>query len=183
MRCTCAVVCSCGEPPAVAARVERASANVVRPEPLKLSAAGYELLKRHEGLRLEAYRCPAGVLTIGYGHTGDVEDWHRISAHEADVILQYDVEGTEAGVARLTDGLRLTQGQWDALVCFAFNVGLAALSRSTLLRRLRAGDVHGAADELLRWTRGGGKVLPGLVKRRAEERALFLSGVESPRVA
>jgi len=127
-----------------------------------------------EGLRLDAYRCPAGVLTIGYGSTGShVKAGMVIDEAEADRLLRGDVGRFEDGVNAIVG--RCTQGQFDALVSFAFNLGLGALMSSTLLKRHKAGDFARAGDEFLRWTRGGGRVLPGLVKRRAAERDLYLS--------
>lgn len=142
---------------------------------MKTSPKGLALIKRWESLRLKAYVCPAGVLTIGYGHTGDVEPGHEISSHQADVILALDLERFEEGVSSLCAGLTLTQGQFDALVSLAFNIGLGALGKSTLLRKLRGGDVAGAAAQFAVWRNAGGKVLAGLVARRADERELFLS--------
>lgn len=145
---------------------------------MKLSAEGFKLIKTHEGLRLEAYRCPAGVLTIGYGSTGPhVREGQVIGLHDADALLARDVERFERAVLRCTEGVALTQGQFDALVSFAFNVGEAALERSRLLRHLKAGEPYLAAAEFGKWVNGGGKVLPGLVKRRAAERERFLLGV------
>lgn len=142
---------------------------------MKTSRAGLALIKRFESLRLKAYVCPAGVLTIGYGHAGDVEAHHEITSHQADVILEHDVERFEESVASLTQGLALTQGQFDALVSFAFNVGVTALANSTLLKKLRAGDVPGAAAQFGRWVNAKGVRLAGLVRRREAEAALFLS--------
>lgn len=140
----------------------------------KVNQAGLDLIKRFEGLRLDAYLCPAGVWTIGYGHTGDVKAGDRITEHQADVILALDVERFEAGVETAVPGTR--DNEFAALVSFAFNLGLAALGGSTLLKKLRAGDRVGAAAEFMKWTHAAGHVLPGLVKRRAAERDLFLQG-------
>lgn len=140
---------------------------------MKLSEGGRKLIKRFEGCRLEAYRCAAGVWTIGYGHTGDVAPGTKITQHQADVLFDYDVERFEDGVSALP--VLLTQPQFDALVSLAFNVGLARVAQSTLLRKLRAGDVQGAASEFMKWKLAAGKVQPGLVRRRAAERELFLS--------
>lgn len=137
------------------------------------SKPGLDLIRRSEGCRLEAYRCPAGVLTIGYGHTGtDVREGQRVSAEEADRLLRDDLSHIERRIQQLVSA-PLTQGQFDALVSFAFNVGVGALERSTLLRRLNAEDYRGAAVEFGRWTQAGGRELPGLVHRRREERAMF----------
>lgn len=141
---------------------------------MKLSCAGRALLKRLEGCRLEAYQDAVGVWTIGYGHTVDVEAGQKISQHQADVILDSDLERFEEGVEALAPCQ--PQHCFDGLVCFAFNVGLAALAGSSLLRKLKAGGPLAAAPEFAKWVKGGRplRVLPGLVKRRKAERALFL---------
>lgn len=142
------------------------------------SPACIGLIKQFEGLRLRAYRCAAGRLTIGYGHTGDVKPEDVITAHQADAILDVDLDRIARGVSLwLKDGAApVAQHEFDALVSFAFNVGVGALARSTLLRRLNNGDRAGAAAEFSKWRIGGGRELPGLVRRRAAERALFLGG-------
>jgi lysozyme len=139
----------------------------------------YETIKNFEGLRLGAYRCPAGKLTIGYGHTGsDVVEGMVISRTEADALLVRDVMGFASKVNEMLVW-DVTDGQFDAMVDFAFNLGATALKGSTLLRKLEAGDVDGAAEEFLRWNKsrvnGEVVVLPGLTKRRAAERVRFLS--------
>jgi len=144
---------------------------------MQLSRPGLELIQRHEGLRLKAYLCPAGVPTIGYGSTRGVKMGDEITRAQATELLMADIERFEDAVRRAVE-VTLNQHEFDALVSFAFNVGAGALQRSTLLRKLNAGDRQGAADELLRWTRGGGRVLPGLVRRREDERALFLTPVQ-----
>lgn len=145
---------------------------------MRISAEGLNLIKRHESLVLKAYKDPVGVWTIGYGHTTAagspvVTSGLQITEKEADSILAQDVRMFETAVKKLVK-VPLTQMQFDALVSFSFNLGEGALARSTLLRKLNAGDFTGAADEFPRWVHGQGKVLPGLVTRRAEERALFL---------
>lgn len=133
-----------------------------------------EIIKQSEGLRLEAYLCPAGVLTIGYGHTGsDVKEGSRVSREEAENLLTRDLERFEKDILKMVK-VELTQNQFDALVSFTYNVGSGALKGSTLLKKLNAGSYIEAADEFLKWTKAGGKELPGLVKRRRTERALFL---------
>lgn len=154
---------------------ERPSSPPSPPPTPRTNEAGRALIKRFEGLRLDAYLCPAGVWTIGYGHTGDVRSGDRITEHQADAILDVDLDRFERAVGELTDGLELNENQFSALVSFAFNLGEAALTRSTLLRHLRAGDLERAADEFRKWVYAGGQVLPGLVKRRAAERELFLT--------
>lgn len=146
---------------------------------MKTSPAGVALIKRFEGLRLEAYRDAVGIWTIGYGHTGNVWQGAKITEHQADVILEHDLERFEEGVQQATRTAKLTQGEFDALVSFSFNLGVQALVNSTLLKKLLKGDRAGAADEFLKWdkARVGGKltVLAGLTKRRQAERERFLS--------
>tara|TARA_R100001198_G_scaffold51472_1_gene28829 strand:- start:25 stop:546 length:522 start_codon:yes stop_codon:yes gene_type:complete len=140
--------------------------------PMQTSSAGLALIKEHEGLRLDAYLCPAKVWTIGYGHTGDVHPGQRITEAMADLLLQADLKSFERAVSASVK-VPLTQGQFDALVSFTFNVGAGAFRLSTLLRVLNEGDYRAAAKQFDRWVHGGGKVLPGLVRRRRDERALF----------
>jgi lysozyme len=141
---------------------------------MEISEEGLAHIRRFEGLRLRAYKDPAGVWTIGYGHTGpEVHDGQRISEEEAEALLRADVERIEAGVARVAGEAR--QQQIDALVSFAFNVGLTALRVSTLIRKHRAGDHEGAAREFGRWVYAGGRRLEGLRRRRAAEAALYRS--------
>lgn len=145
---------------------------------MKASQAAIDLIKEHEGCRLDAYLCPAGKPSIGYGHTGGVEIGQSITPKEAEDLLRSDLERFEQGVSAALM-VPVTQSQFDALVCFAYNVGLAALRASTLLKRLNAGDAAGAADEFLRWNKAKGHALPGLTKRRKAERALFLTKEEA----
>ena len=148
---------------------------------MKTSKAGLEIIKRHEGLRLHAYKDPIGVLTIGYGHTSragapEVHPGMVITQQKANAILRADLAKFEKWVLELTEGVSLTQNQFDALVSFTFNVGPANFEKSTLRKKLLAGDTLGAANEFPKWRKAGSQVFPGLVKRRAEEKALFLSG-------
>jgi lysozyme len=138
----------------------------------RINAEGKELIKESEGLRLEAYLCPAGVPTIGYGHTGDVEIGQKITEHQADVILDLDLEHFENAVESACPGLN--DNQFAALVSFAFNLGVAALAASTLLKYAKQKLYAKAGAEFMKWKYAAGRVLPGLVKRRAAERALFL---------
>ena len=141
-----------------------------------ISRNGIELIKRFEGCKLTAYKCPAGVLTIGYGHTGDdVTEGLTISQDDANDLLFDDVLCFENGVNNLVEGLDLSQGMFDALVCFAYNVGLTNLKKSTLLKLLKEGKVLEASEEFVKWNKSNGKVLDGLTKRRAAEADLFLS--------
>jgi lysozyme len=142
---------------------------------MKISENGLDLIRKYEGLRLEAYICPAGILTIGYGHTGsDVTAGLKIDNAQADALLSKDVERFEKSVNDLVK-VPMTQGMFDSLVCFAFNLGAGSLKSSTLLTKINANDAKGAADEFLRWNKAGGKVLAGLTARRESERGIFLS--------
>ncbi len=142
---------------------------------MDISENGLDLIRKHEGLRLQAYLCPAGVLTIGYGHTGaDVKTGMKIDISQANALLSKDVERFEKSVNDLVR-VPMTQGMFDALVGFAFNLGAGSLKGSTLLAKLNANDSQGAADEFLRWNKANGKVLDGLTARRESERELFLA--------
>lgn len=136
------------------------------------SQKGLDLIKSFEGLRLSAYRCPADIPTIGYGTTAGVKMGDTITKERAEELLREDVKRFEGYVNRLVK-VPLTQGQFDALVSFVYNLGAGNLSSSTLLRLLNAGDYAGAAAQFERWNKAGGKTLAGLVRRRAAERALF----------
>lgn len=129
-----------------------------------------QLIKRFEGLYLKAYVCPAGVLTIGYGHTRGVKPGEEINEMQAELYLMEDVEACEIQLNYLT--LPINQHQFDALCSFIFNLGIGNFMQSTLLKKLKAGDKT-AADEILRWDKSGGKVLPGLTARRKAEYDLF----------
>jgi lysozyme len=138
-----------------------------------LSDTALRLIQDCEGCVLRPYRDTVGVWTDGYGNTyGVVPGGPPIGQAKADADLMRNLAGAEADVARLVK-VALTQGQFDALVSFTFNLGAGALGGSTLLRRLNAGDAAGAAAEFGKWVHAGGEVLPGLVTRRAKERALF----------
>lgn len=141
---------------------------------MTISDAGLNLIKRFEGLRLTAYDDGVGVQTLGYGHTRGVKAGDTCTQEQADEWLREDVADATAAVARLVTA-DLTQSQRDALISIVFNIGEGAFERSTLLRKLNAGDYEGAANEFPRWNKGGGRVLAGLVKRRAAERELFMS--------
>lgn len=157
-------------------------------------------MHRYEGCRNKPYLCPAHIWTIGYGHVlyqqqirlpmmrkegenvqirkefplseGDNRVW---SKDEINQLFADDVGTFERGVLRLVPGVHGRQGAFDALVSFAFNAGLGNLQRSQIRMKANRGDWQGAADALMSWTKGGGRVLPGLVRRREAERALFLS--------
>lgn len=141
---------------------------------MKTNDAGIELIKKFEGLYLKAYQDPIGIWTIGYGHTGGVKAGQKITAAEAEALLRVDLLTAEGDVARLVK-VPLTPNQHAALVSFAFNLGGGNLAKSTLLKRLNAKDYLGAANEFPKWNKAGGKILSGLVKRRAAEQRLFLT--------
>ncbi|HGE8410817.1 TPA: lysozyme [Serratia marcescens] len=146
---------------------------------MQISKSGIELIKRFEGLRLKAYQDSVGVWTIGYGWTQPVDGKKvgpgmQIVQATADRLLKCGVVQYEQGVNLLVK-VKITQSQFDALVSFAYNLGLRSLSTSTLLKKLNAGDKQGAADEFGKWVNAGGKRLDGLVARRAAEREMFLS--------
>lgn len=132
------------------------------------------LIKEFEGCKLKAYKCPADVWTIGYGHTYGVKEGDEITQQEADRLLADDVNSFTAGVQRLVSS-DINRNQLGALVSFAFNLGLGNLRHSTLLKLVNAGDFVGAANQFPRWNKAGGKVLPGLTRRREAEKKLFLT--------
>lgn len=143
---------------------------------MNISTSGKNLIKQYEGLRLTAYLCPAKVPTIGYGHTGGVKLGDKITQAQADSYFDNDIARFVKSVNSLVENINCTQGQFDALVSFAYNLGVTALGGSTLMAKFRKGDVKGAADEFLRWVNISGKPSAGLAKRRASERAMFLGG-------
>ena len=158
---------------------------------MNVSDRAIKMIKHHEGVRQKPYRCPAKLWTIGVGHVlypeqGKMkiddrdgfslkpEDNRTFTMEEVDGILKSDLQRFERGVATYCP-VALTQGQFDALVSFAFNVGLGTLQRSTLRQKVLRGDMEGAAEEFLKYCMAGGKVLKGLQNRRKDEQALFLS--------
>lgn len=158
---------------------------------MKVSDDAIKGIKKDEGVRVRPYRCPALLWTVGVGHVIDSNhiraklderkniplppEWDRVlSMAEVDAILANDLATFERGVLRLCPG-GLTQGRFDALVSFSFNVGLGNLQRSTIRMKHNRGDFEGAAGSFMAWTKAGGKELPGLVKRRKHERALYES--------
>ena len=170
---------------------------------MKLSKAGADLMHRFEGCRNKPYLCPAHIWTVGFGevlyqeqirlpmvrkegYTGLIrkeyplkpEDNRVWSQDEIDSLFAKSVERFERGVLRLVPGVNGNQGAFDALVSFAFNAGLGNLQNSTIRAKANRGDWEGAAEAFMAWVKGGGKVLPGLVKRREAEKALFLSTME-----
>lgn len=147
------------------------------PKTGRTSPAGVALIKEFEGLRLQSYYCASGVLTIGYGSTGQhVYPGQVITEEVAEDLLRIDLGRFEEGVRELAK-VDLTTNEFDALVSFSFNTGVAALEHSTLLRRLNAGEDKPTVfkEELPRWVNGSNGPLPGLVRRRQAEVDLALS--------
>lgn len=141
---------------------------------MEISENGINLIKNFEGCKLNAYKCPAGILTIGYGHTGaDVSAGAKITQDEAERLLKQDLIIHCNNVSRLVK-VPITQNQFDALVSFEYNLGYGNLASSTLLKLLNAKKYSDAANQFERWVYAGGKKLAGLIKRRAAEKALFL---------
>ncbi len=158
---------------------------------MNVSEKAISMIKHHEGVRFKPYRCPAKLWTIGVGHVlypeqGKlpfnerdnfalrIEDFRIFTQEEVDRILKEDLRRFERGVLRYCPS-GLTQGRFDALVSFAFNVGLGNLQRSGLRMKHNRGDFEAAAEEFLKWSKAGGKVLKGLLKRRQDEMSLYMS--------
>ena len=145
-----------------------------------INERGIEMVKSFEGISLKPYLCPANVWTVGYGATvgsdgGPIDlDMEPISETEAEALLLRDLESSEGWVSRLIK-TALTENQYSALTSFTFNVGAGALQRSTLRMKLNRSEYQGAADEFPKWRIAGGRILAGLVRRRAAERSLFLA--------
>ena len=135
-------------------------------------AAGF--ISSFEGCRLTAYRCSAGVWTIGYGHTKDVKEGDTCTQEQADAWLIEDIRNTQLLLAHYVN-VPVTQNEFIALVSLAFNVGVGALMKSKLLRKLNSGDRDGAAEEFLDFDLANGKRVAGLTRRRKAEHDLFLA--------
>ena len=159
---------------------------------MRVSDAGRQLIKDFEGVHRRPYLCPAILWTVGVGRvlypeqaklkiperkTFPLRPEHdkEWSDEAIDLLFDTDLLRFESGVLRLCPDSALSQGQFDALVAFSFNCGLGALQASTLRRLYNAGDVEGAAAEFPKWNKGGGRIVPGLTRRRLAEQALFLS--------
>ena len=160
---------------------------------MKVSDAAKAMIKHHEGVRMRPYRCPALLWTVGVGHVIDPthiavkfderrnlpipEGWDRqLTMGEVDALLAQDLARFERGVARLCPSAVNHQGRFDALVSFAFNVGLGNLQRSSLRMKHNRGEFEDAAAEFMKWSKAGGKILKGLVNRRLDEQRLYLRG-------
>ena len=167
---------------------------------MKTSDKGIKLMHHFEGYRNRPYRCSAAIWTVGWGHamyadqlalpnvrkdgyTGMIRSDYQLkgednrvwSKEELTEIFKADLATFERGVLRLVPSAAGSQGRFDALVSFAFNAGLGNLQRSSIRMKANRGDHDGAAEAFMAWTKGGGKVLPGLVRRRQDEKALYLS--------
>ena len=140
---------------------------------MKKSNEGISLIKKFEGLELEAYKCAAGVWTIGYGHTKDVQPGDVWSESHADHMLEVELEEFEAYIKDNVTA-PLSQNQFDALVSWVYNLGPANLKASTMLKVLNSGDYEGVPAQIKRWNKAGGKVLEGLIRRREAEALLFV---------
>jgi lysozyme len=140
-----------------------------------INERGLELIKSFEGLRLDAYRCSAGVLTVGWGSTGPhVKEGMTITLEEAETLLKSDLARFERGVEAMTEGVPTTDDQFAAMVSLSFNIGLGNFHGSTVLKRHKLGNRLGAANAFLMWNKVKGSVLKGLMRRREAERALYL---------
>ena len=159
---------------------------------MRVGDAGRALIKHFEGVHRRPYLCPAFLWTVGVGRVLYPEQnklkiperkiYPLKSEHDKawsdeaiDLLFDADLLKFESGVLRHCPDSVTSQGQFDALVAFSFNVGTGALQASTLRRKYNAGDVAGAAEEFVKWNKGGGRILPGLTRRRLAEQALFLS--------
>lgn len=141
---------------------------------MRTSQAGINLIKQFESLRLEAYRCPAGIWTIGYGHTAGVRRGDRIDERKAEQLLAEDLRLFEDVVNRECPGIN--QNQFDALVSFSFNVGTGNFQKSTLLKCVKANPLNvNIRYEFSRWNKANGTVLSGLIRRRKAEADLYFS--------
>jgi len=148
---------------------------------MQISDKGIALIKHHEGVRLKPYQDCVKLWTVGVGHLiGDGKslppEWNRVlTMEEVDGILRKDLARFEQGVSKFCP-VQLTQGEFDALISFSFNLGLGVLQRSTLRQKIIRNDKKGAAEEFTKYVRAGGKIIKGLVTRRNDEKQLFLGG-------
>ena len=143
---------------------------------MKTSNNGIDMIKAFEGLRLRAYKCAAGVWTIGYGHTAGVREGQTITEEDAESLLQDDLRAFEVGVSSLVT-VFIHQHQFDALVSFAYNLGVNSLKKSTLLKEINGrSGADAIRAEWVKWCRAGGKVVPGLQRRRLQEAEIYCDG-------
>ena len=141
---------------------------------MKIGSKGLELIKHFEGCELEAYKCPGGVWTIGYGHIKGVQEGMKITEMQAEEMLQSELIEYEGYINDLVE-VELNQNQFDAMVSWVYNLGGGNLRASTLLKVLNAGNYAGVPEQMLRWNKAGGKVLEGLTRRRQAEADLFVA--------
>jgi len=139
---------------------------------MEISKEGLSLIKKFEGFEAHAYRCPAGVLTIGYGHTKDVQLGDEWSQSHAEYMLEVELEEFCDYVNKYVK-VKLEQYQFDALVAWVYNLGAGNFKESTLLKVLNQGDYDDVPHQIKRWNKAGGRVLQGLVRRREAEALLF----------
>jgi|TARA_Y100000289_G_scaffold64752_1_gene77147 lysozyme len=139
---------------------------------MKTAQKGLELIKHFEGCELTAYKCPAGVWTIGYGHIKGVSEGMTITQEQAEQMLLDELVEYENYINELVS-VDLSQNQFDALVSWVYNLGPSNLRSSTLLKVLNSGDYNGVPAQIMRWNKAGGKVLEGLTRRREAEARLF----------
>ena len=147
---------------------------------MKASNVCIQLLKHHEGVRYNPYRCPAGLWTVGVGHLiGDGKslprEWNKtFTQDEVNGILKSDLRRFELGISKMLPNVPLRQHEFDAILSFCFNLGLGCFQRSTIRQALLRGDKEQAMESLVKYCRAGGKILKGLQNRRLDERRLFL---------
>ncbi len=163
-----------GHKPFVGWLLPKAEPKKIPSQRMNISSKGIELIKRWEGWRAKAYLCSAGVWTIGWGHTATARRGMTITKQQGDSLFKKDIQVYVNAVNRLVK-VPLNQNQFDALVSFCYNLGAGALSTSSLLRTLNQRKYELTATWFNRYVYGGGKKLPGLVKRRQAERKLFES--------
>ena len=139
---------------------------------MKISNTGIDLIKHFEGCELEAYKCAAGVPTIGYGHIKGVSMGDTITQEQAEEMLVHELTEYENYIHDCVT-VPISQNQFDAMVSWVFNLGVGNLKASTLLKTLNVGDYNGVPAQIMRWNKAGGKVLEGLTRRRQAEADLF----------
>jgi lysozyme len=140
----------------------------------------YDLVKQFEGCKLKAYKCPAGVWTCGWGSTGpDVTENTVWTQQQADDRLENDLGKFMTGVLRVSPILKAHPNRFAAVTSFAYNVGIGAYQKSTMVKKINSEDWSGAQAEFSRWTKAGGRELPGLVRRRQAEAQLFATPHEN----
>jgi len=139
---------------------------------MQISQEGLALIKKFEGCELEAYKCPAGVWTIGYGHTKDVKEGDKINKDEANYLLQEEMIEFESYIDDMVE-VELNQSQYDALCAWVYNLGPSNLGSSELLKVLNEGKYEEVPQQIKRWNKANGEVLTGLIRRREAEALLF----------